>query len=252
MDIQQAKQIINLTKESYDNIATSFSNSRSTNWPDVKNLVKEYIKDDPSETTKTSHGASKILDLGCGNGRLLQLLKNKNISYTGLDNSNKLIQKAKKEYQEKNITFITDDILDLSQFKSNSFDKIFMVASFNHIPSKELQKKVITNLYRILKKDGILIMTNWNLWQIGTKKNIWRYKFKHNYQIPNSKYKLKFKEILTLWQNKHPLFYYAFTLKELKKLFIKTGFKILKNKYMAKNKSAHWWSGWNIISIGEK
>jgi ubiquinone/menaquinone biosynthesis C-methylase UbiE len=241
MNLQQAKQIINLTKESYNNIATSFSDSRSNNWPDVKNLVKEYVKD-----------SDQILDLGCGNGRLIQLLKDKDILYTGLDNSDKLIQKAKKEYKEKNINFISDDILDLNQFKSNSFDKIFMIASFNHIPSKELQEKVLINLYRILKKEGILIMTNWNLWQTGTKKNIWQYKFKHNYQIPDSKYKLKFKEVITLWQNKYPLYYYAFTLKELKKLFKKAGFKVLENKYIAKNKSTHWWNGWNIISIGKK
>ncbi len=249
MNLEQAKQIINLTKESYNNIAVSFSDSRSNNWPEVKSLVKEYVKDE-----------DKILDLGCGNGRLIQLLKDyKDISYTGLDNSEKLIEKAKKEYKasklinlKNKINFIANDILNLNQFESNSFDKIFMIASFNHIPSKELQEKVMTNLYRILKKEGILIMTNWNLWQVGTKKNIWQYKFNHNYQIPDSKHKLNFKEVLTLWQNKYPLYYYAFTLKVLKKLFKKADFKILENKYVNKNKFVHWWNGWNIVTVGKK
>ena len=140
----------------------------------------------------------------------------------------------------------------LNQFESSSFDVIFCIASFNHIPSEELRKKVITNLYRILKKDGLLIMTNWNLWNITNKKNIWKNKFNHNYQIPNSKHKLKFKEVLTVWQNKYPLYYHAFTLKELKKIFKQAGFKILENNYKNKNKSAHWWSGWNVITVGEK
>lgn len=252
MNFETAKNIINLTHASYNNIATSFSDSRSDNWPEVENLVKEYAQD-----------SSNILDLGCGNGRLIQLLKiYKNINYTGLDNSEKLIVEAKKKYafarrgvsprHNLNINFISDNILNLNQFESNSFDTIFMIASFNHIPSQELQEKVMANLYRILKKDGTLVMTNWNLWNINNKKNIWQYKFKKKYKIKNFSYKLKFKDVITLWQNKYPLYYHAFTLKELKKLFIKTGFKILKNKYMAKNKSAHWWSGWNIISIGEK
>lgn len=249
MNIQIAKQIINLTKSSYNNISTSFSDSRSDNWPEVESLVKKYVQDKNS-----------ILDLGCGNGRLVQLLKNyKNINYTGLDNSEKLILKAKKNLKDnklinlKNkIQFIYNDILNLNQFESNSFDKIFLIASFNHIPSRELQQKVMVNLYRILKKDGILLMTNWNLWQINNKKNIWQNKFNHNYQIPNSKYKLKFKEVLTLWQNKYPLYYYAFTLKELKKLFADNNFKILENKYKNKNKSVHWWNGRNIVTVGKK
>ena len=123
--------------------------------------------------------------------------------------------------------------------------------SLEEVP-EELRKKVITNLYRILKKDGLLIMTNWNLWNITNKKNIWKNKFNHNYQIPNSKHKLKFKEVLTVWQNKYPLYYHAFTLKELKKIFKQAGFKILENNYKNKNKSAHWWSGWNVITVGEK
>ena len=249
MTFQTAKNIIHLTRASYNNIATSFSDSRSGNWPEVESLVKKYVQDKNS-----------ILDLGCGNGRLVQLLKNyKNINYTGLDNSEKLILKAKKNLKDnklinlKNkIQFIYNDILNLNQFESNSFDKIFLIASFNHIPSRELQQKVMVNLYRILKKDGILLMTNWNLWQINNKKNIWQNKFNHNYQIPNSKYKLKFKEVLTLWQNKYPLYYYAFTLKELKKLFTDNNFEILENKYKNKNKSVHWWNGRNIVTVGKK
>ncbi|MBU4360657.1 class I SAM-dependent methyltransferase [Candidatus Parcubacteria bacterium] len=254
MNIQTAKQIINLTKESYNNIATSFSDSRNDNWPEVESLVKKYIKNpDVKSGSRPRVGIKiKILDLGCGNGRLIQLLKDyKNIFYTGLDNSEKLINKAEK-YKSNQIKFILSDILNLNQFTSESFDKIFMIASFNHIPSQELQQKVMANLYRILKNNGILIMTNWNLWQIHAKKNIWQYKFKHNYQIPNSKHKLKFKEVLTLWQNKYPLYYNAFTLRELKKLFTDAGFKILKNNYINKNNSAHWWNGRNIVTVGKR
>ena len=156
MTFQTAKNIIHLTRASYNNIATSFSDSRSGNWPEVESLVKKYVQDKNS-----------ILDLGCGNGRLVQLLKNyKNINYTGLDNSEKLILKAKENLKDnklinlKNkIQFICNDILNLNQFESNSFDKIFLIASFNHMPSQELRQKVMANLYRILKKDGILIIT---------------------------------------------------------------------------------------------
>jgi cyclopropane fatty-acyl-phospholipid synthase-like methyltransferase len=42
----------------------------------------------------------KVLDLGCGNGRLFKILKNKNVKYVGVDNSEKLLLEAQKQYSE--------------------------------------------------------------------------------------------------------------------------------------------------------
>jgi ubiquinone/menaquinone biosynthesis C-methylase UbiE len=42
----------------------------------------------------------KVLDLGCGNGRLFKILKNKNIKYIGVDNSEMLLLEAQKQYPE--------------------------------------------------------------------------------------------------------------------------------------------------------
>ncbi|PIX02803.1 SAM-dependent methyltransferase, partial [bacterium (Candidatus Gribaldobacteria) CG_4_8_14_3_um_filter_42_11] len=36
----------------------------------------------------------KVLDVGCGNGRLVKAFENKKISYLGVDNSEKLIKLA--------------------------------------------------------------------------------------------------------------------------------------------------------------
>ncbi len=40
----------------------------------------------------------KVLDLGCGNGRLLNVLQNKNIDYIGVDNSENLLLNAQNAY----------------------------------------------------------------------------------------------------------------------------------------------------------
>jgi 2-polyprenyl-3-methyl-5-hydroxy-6-metoxy-1,4-benzoquinol methylase len=253
MDFNNSEQILKINNESYERISSSFSASRNRPWPDVDYALKKYLKD-----------GSRVLDIGCGNGRLVHsLFKSKNIDYLGFDNSKSLIEQAKKIKESKKeklsknkikIKFETRDMLDLADEPAENYDLIFLISSLNHIPSLELQQKILVNINRMLKKDGLLIMTNWNMWQVNrkNKKSVWYYKFNHNFQLPYTKNNLGFKEIITLWQNKHPLFYQAFTLKDLKKLLTFSGFKTLENKYVRQDKKVHWWNGHNILTIARK
>ena len=248
MNLQTAQQIIAINQRSYQNMAEDFSDSRSFSWQEVKQTLKKYIKD-----------GDKILDLGCGNGRLLKSLDGfSDLDYIGLDNCSKFISNNQKMISKKQsklrIKFINDDILNLAQFKENEFNAIFMIASFHHIPSNKLRERVMADLSRILKPGGFLIMVNWNLWQIGAKKSFWRYNWKNKSKGIKkiSSKDLGLRDIITFWQNKYPLYYYAFTKKDLKKIFKKFNFKVLENKYVKKGKKASWWNGWNILTVGEK
>jgi len=159
MNLKKAQKILKITNDSYEKIAKEFSATRQQSWVEIDLAIKKHVKN-----------SDKILDLGCGNGRLLLSLQKidlKNIDYLGLDNSNKFI-KNNQELKKNNINikFIQQDILNLQNLNNNTFDIIFMIASFNHIPSKELRQKVLNEIYRILKPNGKLIMTNWNLWNV--------------------------------------------------------------------------------------
>jgi len=81
-----AKKILKENKKIYEILAEDFSRTRDQNWPEIEKLTKYVRKGD------------KILDLGCGNGRLYKILKNKKVEYTGIDISEKLIEIAKKEF----------------------------------------------------------------------------------------------------------------------------------------------------------
>jgi SAM-dependent methyltransferase len=247
MTFTTALKIIKLTQNSYSQIADSFADSRFSSWTEIDAAIKKYVQP-----------GAKILDLGCGSGRLLKSLsKIFNLSYLGLDNCNRLIEKAQKNLQTlKNnklkASFVCHDILNLADLPEDSFNVIFMVASFHHLPSAELRQKVMANLFRLLKSNGVLIMTNWNLWQPGAKKSIWHNKLKHNYQLKNDLHSLGFKDVITLWQNKSPLYYYAFTLRELRQLFRAANFQILENYYVRRGQKARWWNGYNILTVGKK
>ena len=96
-------------------------------------------------------------------------------------------------------------------------------------------------------------MTNWNMWQVGVKKNIWNYKIKNRKSKVESR-KLGFKDIITTWQSgagdkQGELYYRAFTRGELKRLFKKSGFNILENYYSMDNKKVCWLKGKNIVTV---
>ena len=93
----------------------------------------------------------KILDYGCGYGRVLKELYDR--GYTdllGIDFSNEMIHKAKKLYPYIDFNLINGDTLD---FENESFDSIVLVAVLNCIHEEEKQKKLMSELYRVLRKD---------------------------------------------------------------------------------------------------
>jgi SAM-dependent methyltransferase len=95
-----------------------------------------------------------ILDFGCGDGKLIYELKNKNIKLTGIDISKKAISFAKLFSPEEK--FIVEN---LSDFKTEEkFDLVTSVETLEHIPPEQL-KNIIKNLSRVLKENGYLIIT---------------------------------------------------------------------------------------------
>ena len=88
MDRQTQKNLLTLVKSSYEEIADQFNQTRKKHlWPELIELTKEIKTGD------------KILDIGCGNGRLLEAFGNKKVNYLGVDNSEKLINLARENRQ---------------------------------------------------------------------------------------------------------------------------------------------------------
>lgn len=137
------KQLPQKTAEDYEMIAEEFSVTRSLIWPELEEFVK-YIKD-----------GNRILDLDCGNGRLYELFENlsmplnsrdkclaDSIDYVGVDRSSNLIKLAKERWKKTKAKFLISNILDLSDFKKNSFDAVFLIAVLHHIPSYSFRLKI--------------------------------------------------------------------------------------------------------------
>ncbi len=80
--------------------------------------------------------ARTILDQGCGTGEYSLLFGNK---YTGLDNNRKDIEYANKTYPGK---FIVGNAAQMSVLKDNSFDVVFSVGLFHHLPDTPAKQAI--------------------------------------------------------------------------------------------------------------
>lgn len=235
MDKKYAQHLMNKTKEDYNLISKDFSDTRYFVWSEF-NMSKDYIKD-----------GERILDLGCGNGRLIELFKEKNIEYIGIDNSEKLINIAKEKcatFKNVNFKFIVADVLNLP-FEDNYFDKIFSVAVLHHIPSEEYRLQSLKEVKRVLKNNGILVLSVWNLWR---RTKTLKLLIKDTILKILGKSKLDFKDIFVPWQNKILRYLHCFTKKELINLIKKAGFKIKKFGNFQRGETKNY----NLFLIAEK
>ncbi|MDD5341106.1 MAG: class I SAM-dependent methyltransferase [Patescibacteria group bacterium] len=214
-----ALKILAKNKELYNDIASDFSRTRGAVWPEFE-YFKGYIAN-----------GQDILDLGCGNGRLLELLKEYQINYLGIDYSQKLIGQAQRLWPDSK--FLVADILNLPPLKKK-FDLIFCVAVLHHIPSKKFRLQVLKEMKNLLKPGGKLLMINWNLWQTRYLKYIIKYTLLKMTDPLNEANGIKHMnldlgDVFIPWQKKHLRYVHAFTEMEVESLLKKSGFEIIKN-----------------------
>ncbi len=148
---------INLTIEGYDKTADEWDKTRQNFWPELIDGLRKYIKPN-----------TKILDIGCGNGRLVKELEILNIDYLGVDPSLELVKLAK--IKNPNKLFQKINGLELSNKKDpeninledKSFDQVISIAVLHHIPPNKVIAW-LSEAHRVLKDDSTSIFTTWNL-----------------------------------------------------------------------------------------
>ncbi len=223
MNKKTQKEILDIVKKNYSEIAEHYSETRKKwLWPELIDLTKDIFAN------------ARVLDVGCGSGKLLKVLQEKKIYYLGIDSCVELLKQAKEQFPD--YKFSKGDILNLGAINELNFDYIFCIAVLQHIPGKDLQIKALKQLKNKLSKNGKIILSVWNLWnQKKYRKLIWKFQL---LKLIN-KNKMDFGDILFDWKNPQgenisQRYYHAFCLFELKRIIKKSGLKIekiYKDKY---------------------
>lgn len=98
----------------------------------------------------------KVLDVGCGTGRLLGELKLFGADIVACDVSSEMLKLAKKKYPS--VETVEADIEDLP-FEDGTFDLVIATFVIVHLKFPE---RAFSEVYRVLKDGGIFIVSNIN------------------------------------------------------------------------------------------
>lgn len=130
-------------------------------------LVQTYapVKLHPSEATALVryrddiHG-QRVLDLGCGAGRLTTYLRPLVKQYVGLDVSAHMVKHCQKTFP--GLDFIEGDMRSLSPFDDGTFDTVFAVANLFDAVSHPERLQVLNEVRRVLVPGGLLVFSTHN------------------------------------------------------------------------------------------
>lgn len=231
MDKSETIKILHETEEGYDRIAEKFSDTRKRFWENL-----EFIKDYSAQ-------GDRILDYGCGNGRLLELFSDKAVDYTGLDISGKMVNIAQEKYRNPMVKIRKITSFDSLTFPGNYFNVVYSIAVFHHLPSRALRQKVAKELHRVTRPGGFIIIAVWNLWQKKYFKNIlinWGNKLLGRSRLDWNDCWIDFKDNQGNIFNRY---HHAFRENELRNIFLEAGFAEKKSGVLNKK---------NIIFVGRK
>jgi len=158
VDSSTRARLLELNRKFYSQFSADFSATRSSERFNIEPFRKFLAND------------IRLLDAGCGNGRLAGALENAGFSlaYVGIDGSPELVAFAQKENATLRNVRAQFRVVDLtlprwseSLRDAPPFDVIVSLAVLHHIPSFALRANVLREIRARLKPNGIFVMSNW-------------------------------------------------------------------------------------------
>jgi ubiquinone/menaquinone biosynthesis C-methylase UbiE len=134
--------------ETFDNQAQFYD---STYYGQHAHKLYDYVI-----ATMNKYNYKNVLDVGCGTGNILmEVLKRKNITVSGIDLSENMLDIAKSRLGEKADLRKGDS--ESLPWKNGLFDIVICTESFHHYPNP---KAVLTEMKRVLSLEGKIIIAD--------------------------------------------------------------------------------------------
>jgi ubiquinone/menaquinone biosynthesis C-methylase UbiE len=127
-----------------------FSNIQETPW------YRVFLNPVINEITKKG----KLLDIGTGSGKLIQILSNeKGIDCIGVDTNSEMLNEAQEKLKNTNVKLLKIKADTKLPFKMNSFEYITICNVLFHL-KKESIDNLLNDVQNLLKENGkIIILT---------------------------------------------------------------------------------------------
>jgi SAM-dependent methyltransferase len=116
---------------------------------------------------------SRVLDFGCGAGRLSQALADHADEVVGVDVSPPMLEVARRLDVADRCAFVLNETSDLSAFPSASFDLVYSELVLQHLPARVIDG-YLAEFVRVLRPGGVALLqcTTRPLWTF--KGAVWR------------------------------------------------------------------------------
>jgi ubiquinone/menaquinone biosynthesis C-methylase UbiE len=123
----------------YDAIASVYDRRYLHNdYSGVENAVIAFAGENP---------AARVLEVGCGTGHWLRLLRSRGIRVAGLDASIRMLSRARDQDRCTVIRGLAEDL----PWAAGSFDRVFCVHALHHFQNKE---RFLSEARRVLRPGG--------------------------------------------------------------------------------------------------
>lgn len=104
----------------------------------------------------------RLLELGCGTGRVLVPLCQRGLAVTGVDVSPAMLEVARRKASDAGVLdrarLVQGDIRDLGELGDERFDLVFSaINSFLHLETLEDQRAALRAVARVLRRDGLFV-----------------------------------------------------------------------------------------------
>jgi len=140
----------------YSTFAASFSETRES--ARELEVILPYIAD-----------GARVLDLGCGNGRVAKLLvrHRRDVAYVGADASADLIAKCKMQDAGRKLQeaeFLVADMVEPDWTRKltwASFDCVLLLAVLHHIPGRDVRARILRQAHELLAPQGRIVVSTW-------------------------------------------------------------------------------------------
>jgi len=136
-----------------DDIYLAFEDKFRGSQEIIKERLKKYVAIIDKIDQKNNHNHTNVLDLGCGRGEWLELLKENRFIYLGIDTNQTMINVCK----EKSLNVQCADAL--SYLKAQKEESYYAITGFQiveHLEPGELTE-LLQETYRVLKSGGVAI-----------------------------------------------------------------------------------------------
>lgn len=227
----------NATRRAYDAWGRQFALHRRVPWEELTPLAA------------LAKSGDRVLDVGCGFGRLYGLLKDlpagqAGVSYIGVDQSEEQLKIAREMFPEADFQHVDMEQLP---FPDASFDIVYCIAALHHLSTVRRREDAIREMARVVKSGGLIVLTNWNMHGRWARKHRESGKWK---QVSEADY------LVSLYDARRKLlgerFYHAFTPKELRQLAEDAGLVVTDQYFVQKGERTDAEAWRNIVTIAKK